>query len=77
MSEGLLFLKPLNLNRDGTCTDFDVNEGKRTVRRIYEDISAGGLWFWVPERPSTITRGGSWLCADTGQSDAVPQAPMA
>jgi hypothetical protein len=39
-AEGLLFLKPLHLNRDGTCTD-DVNEG-----RIYCDISAGGQWFW-------------------------------
>jgi hypothetical protein len=45
----MLFLKPLNLNRDGTCTDFDVNEGKpngRTVGRVYEDVSTGGLWFW-------------------------------
>jgi hypothetical protein len=49
MSEGLLFLKPLHVNQDGTCTDFDVNEGKpagRTVGRIYLDISAGGQWFW-------------------------------
>jgi hypothetical protein len=47
MSEGLLFLKPLHLNRDGTCTDWDVCEGKpngRTVGRIY--ISTGGQWFW-------------------------------
>jgi hypothetical protein len=43
------FLKQLQPNRDGTCADFDVREGKpngRTVRRIYKDISAGGLWFW-------------------------------
>ncbi len=49
MSEGLLFLKPLHLNRDGTCTDWDVRERKpsgRTIGRIYEDISTGGLWFW-------------------------------
>ncbi len=48
MSDGLLFLKRLHLNRDGTCTDFDVREGKtkgRTVGRIYQDISVGGLWF--------------------------------
>jgi hypothetical protein len=45
----MLFLKQLHLNRDGSCTDFDVREGKpngRTVGRIYKDISAGGLWFW-------------------------------
>ncbi len=49
MSEGLLFLKPLHLSRDGTCTDWDVREGKpsgRTVGRIYLDVSAGGQWFW-------------------------------
>jgi hypothetical protein len=49
MSEGLLFLKPLHLNRDGTCTDWDVRENKpngRTVGRIYLDISTGGQWFW-------------------------------
>jgi hypothetical protein len=49
MSEGLLFLKPLNLNRDGTCTDWDVREGNpngRTLGRIYLDISTGGQWFW-------------------------------
>jgi peptidoglycan/xylan/chitin deacetylase (PgdA/CDA1 family) len=28
MFEGLLFLKPLHFNRDGTCTDWDVREGK-------------------------------------------------
>ncbi len=28
MSEGLLFLKPLHLDRAGTCTDWDVREGK-------------------------------------------------
>jgi hypothetical protein len=49
MSEGLLFLKPLHLNREGTCTDWDVRECKssgRTIGRIYQDISTGGLWFW-------------------------------
>ncbi len=49
MSEGLLFLKPLHLNRDGTCTDFDVREGKpngRTIGRIYLDIAIVGEWFW-------------------------------
>ncbi len=49
MTEGLLFLKPLHLNRNGTCTDWDVREGKpngRTVGRIYQNISAGGQWFW-------------------------------
>ncbi len=49
MPEGLLFLKPLHLDRDGTCTDWDVPEAKpsgRTVGRIYQDISVGGQWFW-------------------------------
>ncbi len=49
MLEGLLFLKPLHLNRDGTCTDWDVREHKpngRTVGRIYLDISTGGQWLW-------------------------------
>jgi hypothetical protein len=49
MSEGLQFLKPLNLNPDGTCTDWDVRErtqAGRPIGRIYEDISAGGQWFW-------------------------------
>jgi hypothetical protein len=49
MSEGLLFLKPLHLNRDGTCTDWDVREGEsngRTIGRIYEDISTDHQWFW-------------------------------
>ncbi len=32
MSEGLLFLKALHLNRDGTCTDWDVREGKLNAR---------------------------------------------
>ncbi len=59
MPDGLLFLKPLHLNPDdGTCTDWDVREGKpngRTVGRIY--ISAGGQWFWclndrVPSSPA-------------------------
>jgi hypothetical protein len=49
MSEGLLFLKPLNLNRDGVCTDWDVREGKRSVGRIYEDIIRGWLLVLVPE----------------------------
>jgi hypothetical protein len=44
MSEGLLFLKPLPLNRDGTCTDWDVREVKPSG--IYLDISTGGQWFW-------------------------------
>ncbi len=50
MSEGLLFLKPLHLNRDGTCTDWDVREGKpngRTVERIYRDIYAMRLAYKI------------------------------
>ncbi len=42
----MLFLRPLYLNRDGTCTDLDVCEGKpsgRTIGRIYLDISTNGL----------------------------------
>jgi hypothetical protein len=49
MSEGLLFLKPLHLDREGTCTDWDVREGKpsgRAVGRIFLDVSTNGLWFW-------------------------------
>src|SRR4051794_39481749 len=45
----MLFLKQLHLNREGTCTDFEVRDRKpsgRTVGRIYKDISSGGLWFW-------------------------------
>jgi hypothetical protein len=45
----MLFLKQLQLDRDGTCTDFEVREGKpngRAVGRIYKDISAGRQWFW-------------------------------
>jgi hypothetical protein len=45
----MLFLKQLHLNQDGTCTDFDVREGKpngRTVGRIYKEVSAVGRWFW-------------------------------
>jgi hypothetical protein len=48
MSEGLLFLKPCPISRDG-APDFDVREGKpngRTIGRIYQDISTGGQWFW-------------------------------
>jgi hypothetical protein len=48
MSEGLLFLKPCPISREGT-PDFDVREGKpngRTIGRIYLDISTGGQWFW-------------------------------
>jgi hypothetical protein len=70
MSERLLFLKPLNLNRDGVCTDWDVREGKRTVGRIYEDMSAGGQWFWClnDRAPSPAADR-----AYAGESDAVPQ----
>jgi hypothetical protein len=63
MSEGLLFLKPLHLNRDATCTDWDVLEGNpngRTIGRIYQDISAGGQWFWClnDRAPSPPAHGG-------------------
>jgi hypothetical protein len=51
MSEGLLFVKPGEIIACHATpfTDFDVREGKptgRTVGRIYQDISAGGQWFW-------------------------------
>ena len=42
----MLFLKQLHLNSDGTCTDFDVRDGKpngRAVGRIYKETSAGGV----------------------------------
>jgi hypothetical protein len=39
MTEGLLFLKPLHLDRDGTCSDGDVREGKQTVERTGVSIS--------------------------------------
>jgi hypothetical protein len=45
----MVFLKQLQLNRDGTCSDFDVREGQtngRWIGRIYKDISAGDQWFW-------------------------------
>ncbi len=45
LSEGLLFLKPRHLSRDGTYTDWDVSEGKpngRTVGRAYFDVSTTG-----------------------------------
>jgi hypothetical protein len=41
----MLFLKQLQLNRDGTCTDFDVREGQpngRCIGRVYKDVSAFG-----------------------------------
>ncbi len=34
MSDGVLFLKRLHLNPDGTCTDFDVREGKPSGRTV-------------------------------------------
>jgi hypothetical protein len=42
---GMLFLKPLNLHRESTCTHWDVGEGKpngRPVGRIYKAVEAGG-----------------------------------
>jgi hypothetical protein len=52
MSEALLLLKPLHLNREGTCSDFDVREGNpsgRTVGRVYQKparVQARRLTSW-------------------------------
>jgi hypothetical protein len=43
-SHALPSTAPAQSARDA-CKDFDVREGKRTIRRIYEDISAGGQCF--------------------------------
>ena len=47
LSKAPLFLKQLHLDRDGTCTGFDVREAKpngRSVGRIYRDISTDAQW---------------------------------
>jgi hypothetical protein len=41
MPEGLLFLKPLHLNRDGTCTDWDVRRASPVGGLVTMSVGAG------------------------------------
>jgi hypothetical protein len=80
MSEGLLFLKPLHLNRDGTATDWDVREGKpsgRTIGRIYLDISTGGLWFWCLNDRAPSPAADRGYAPTSAKAMLAHQAPMA